>query len=77
MLPYTHTHTHTHTHTGASLVAQMVKNHLQCRRSMFDPCVGKVPWRREWHPTLVFLPGEFHEQRSLAGTVHKVAKNWT
>ena len=25
------------------------------------------PWRREWQPTPVFLPGEFYEQRSLAG----------
>ena len=25
------------------------------------------PWRREWQPTTVFLPGEFHEQRSLEG----------
>ena len=33
----------------------------------FDPWVGKIPWRREWHPTGVFLPGETHEQRSLAG----------
>ena len=31
----------------------------------FDPSVGKIPWRREWQPTPVFLPGEFHEQRSL------------
>ena len=29
--------------------------------------VGKTPWRREWHPTPVFLPREFHGQRSLAG----------
>ena len=29
--------------------------------------VGKIPWRREWHPTPVFLPGEFHEQWSLVG----------
>jgi len=29
--------------------------------------VGKIPWRRKWQPTLAFLPGEFHEQRSLAG----------
>ena len=29
--------------------------------------VGKIPWRREWQPTLVFLPGEFHGQRSLVG----------
>ena len=33
----------------------------------FDPWVGKIPWRREWQPTLVFLPGEFHGQRSLVG----------
>jgi len=29
--------------------------------------VGKIPWRREWQPTPVFLPGESHGQRSLAG----------
>ena len=34
---------------------------------MFDPWVGKIPWRREWQPTPVFLPGEFHGQRSLEG----------
>ena len=33
----------------------------------FDPCVGKIPWRRNWQPTPVFLPGESHGQRSLAG----------
>jgi len=41
----------------------------QCRRhkrSRFDPSVGKIPWRREWLPTVVFLPGESHGQRSLA-----------
>jgi len=27
----------------------------------------KIPWRKEWQPTPVFLPGEFHGQRSLAG----------
>ena len=34
---------------------------------MFDPWVGKIPWRRAWQPTPVFLPGESHRQRSLAG----------
>ena len=29
--------------------------------------LGGVPWRREWQPTPVFLPGECHGQRSLAG----------
>ena len=32
-----------------------------------DPRVGKIPWRREWQLTPVFLPGESHGQRSLAG----------
>ena len=45
----------------------MVKNLLQCRRSRLDPWVGKSPWRREWLPAPVFLPGEFHGQRSLVG----------
>ena len=32
-----------------------------------DPSIGKIPWRRAWQPTHVFLPGESHGQRSLAG----------
>ena len=32
----------------------------------FDPWVGKIPWRRVWQPTPVFLPEESHGQRSLA-----------
>jgi len=36
-------------------------------RPRFDPCVGKISWRREWLPTSVFLPGEFHGERSLVG----------
>ena len=39
----------------------------QCRRYGFDTWVGKNPWRRAWQPTLVFLLGKFHGQRSLAG----------
>ena len=37
------------------------------RRYGFDTWVGKIPWRRAWQPTPVFLPGESHGQRSLAG----------
>ena len=40
---------------------------LQYGRPGFDPWVGKIPWRREWLPTLIFLSAEFHGQRSLAG----------
>ena len=41
---------------------------MQCRRHRrrgFNPWIGKSPWRRAWQPTLVFLPGESHGQRSL------------
>ena len=31
------------------------------------PGLGKIPWRREWLPILVFLPGEFHGQKNLVG----------
>ena len=39
---------------------------LQCRRPGFDPQFGKIPWRRAWQPTPVFLPGESHGQKNLA-----------
>ena len=44
----------------------------------FDSWVRKIPWRREWLPTPIFLPGKFHGWRSLVGyTGHEVAKSWT
>ena len=46
-------------------MAQWKRIHLQCRRCRFKPWVGKIPWRREWLPTPVVLPGEFYGQRSL------------
>ena len=42
----------------------------QCRRHNghgWNPWVRKIPWRRAWQPNPVFLPGESHGQRSLAG----------
>ena len=37
------------------------------RRHELDPWVGKISWREKWEPTPIFLPGESHEQRRLAG----------
>ena len=37
----------------------------RCKRHSFDPWVEKIPWRRKWQPTLVFLSGKSHGQRSL------------
>ena len=45
----------------------MVIASLVVQRLGFDPWVGKIPWRRKWQPTLVFLLGKFNGQRSLVG----------
>ena len=54
----------------ASQVALVVKNppaNAGDKRCGFDPWVGKIPWRRSWQPTAVFLPGESYGPRSLLG----------
>ena len=54
----------------------------QCRRRKrqgLDPWVGKIPWRRERQPTPVFLPEEFHGQRSFGGQsmrLQRVKHDW-
>ena len=45
------------------------RRHRSHRRCSFDPWVGKIPWRRAWQLTPVFLSGKFHGQRSLAGYI--------
>ena len=45
----------------------MVKNLPETQEARFDPWVRKILWRRECQSTPVFLPGESHGQRSLAG----------
>ena len=55
---------------GFSGGASSKESVYQCRRQnrlRFDPWVKKVPWRRTWQLTLLFLPGESHKQRSLEG----------
>ena len=39
----------------------------ETQRRGFDPWVGKIPWRRKWQPSPVFLYGKSHGQRILAG----------
>ena len=43
----------------------MVRNLPAVQETWFNPWVGKIPWKREWQPTPVFLPGKSHGQRSL------------
>ena len=50
----------------------------QCRRPKrhrFDPWVRKIPWRREWLLTPVFLPGEAHGQRGLAAYIQSMGSH--
>ena len=42
-----------------------ISQRRRCRRPRFDPWVRKIPCRRKWQPTLGFLPGKSHGQRSL------------
>ena len=47
------------------------------RRCGFDPRVWKIPWRRRWQLTPVFLPGKSHGQGAWRATVHRVSKSQT
>ena len=51
----------------ASLVCSVVKNLPAVQDTRVQSLVEEIPWRREWLPTPVFLPGKSHGQRSLAG----------
>ena len=53
----------------ASLMAQKERICHQCRGTEFNPWVGKIPWRREWLPTPVFLPAEFHGEKIPASYI--------
>ena len=52
-----------------SQMAQQVKTLSAMQKVQFHSIPGseKIPRRRKWRPTSVFLPGKFHRQRSLAG----------
>ena len=68
MCVYVDTYTHVYTHTcGLPRCLSGKESACQRRRCRFHPWVGKIPWRRKWQPSPVFLPGESHGQRSLGG----------
>jgi len=49
----------------------------QCRRCGFAFWAEKIPWRRKWQPTPVFLPGKFQDSGAWWATVHRVTKSQT
>ena len=52
---------------GGFPIGPVVRSFYQCRRHEFKTWVRKIPWRRRWQPTPVFLPGKSHGQRNLSG----------
>ena len=46
---------------GGSVIKNLPTS--QCRRHGFNPWIRKIPWRRKWQPTPVFLPGKSHGQK--------------
>ena len=63
--------------TRASLVTQMVKNLPATHETWVQSLGWEYPLESGRLPTPVFLPEEFHEERSLVAIVHGVAKSWT
>ena len=55
-------------------LAYQCRRHKRCR---FNSWVRKIPWRRAWQPSPVFLPGESHGQRSLGAADLRVAQSQT
>ena len=58
---------HSLTHSGGTSGKEPACQCRRRKRRQFNPWVRKIPWRRAWQPTQVFLPGESHGQRSLVG----------
>ena len=56
------------------MVKNLPANEGNARDEGSNSWVGEIPWSRKWQPSPVFLPGEFHGQRSLGATVHGVAE---
>ena len=63
---------------GGTVVKNLPANVGDIKSCEFGPWVRKIPWRRKWQSTPVFLPEKSHGQKNLAGyTVHGVSKSQT
>ena len=58
---------------GGFIVKESAWHCRRHKRCGFDSWVRKIPWRRAWQPTPVFLPGESHGQRAWQAIVHEFA----
>ena len=55
-------------------MALVVKNLPANAGDRFDPWVRKIPWKRKWQPTPVFLPGKSMDREAWQATVYGVKK---
>ena len=62
---------------GGASGKEPARQHRRHKRHGFDPWVGKIPWRKAWQPTLVFLPAESPWTGAWWAIVHGVAKSQT
>ena len=63
-----------------SLVVKTVKNLPAMQETWVQSLVGKIPWRRAWQPTPVFLPGESPWTEEPSGLwsmgLQRIGRNW-
>ena len=59
----------------SSLIAQLIKNLTAVQETQVQFLGREDPWRRKWQHTPVFLPGESHGQRNLAGKIRSPLSN--
>ena len=62
---------------GGAVAKEPACQRRRRKRCRFNPWVRKIPWRRKWQPTPIFLPGESHGQRSLVGYSPRGCKEYT
>ena len=73
-----HAHTHINSFPGSFSGKEPTCQCRRFKRQGFNPRVGKIPWRRKWQHTAVFLPGESPwTERILAGYGPWNGKSWT
>ena len=73
MYTYVYTYT-TLRYVWSFLVAQIVKNLPAMQETRVHPLVGKIPWRRQWQSSPIFLLEKSYGQRNLAGYYPKGCK---
>ena len=62
---------------GIARVKESARQRRRHKRCRFDPWIQKIPWRRKWQPTPIFLPGEPQGQRRLWTAVYGVTQSRT